>query len=316
MTPGRTLAKRRLAAELAHRRALGAAPAAVQPAVVVVADRGLAPFAALQRPAGAAGEQPRPAGDVVHAHDPSARVAQVAISGEVTSERFHGSSSRAVDDVDDRPTGPLVGTGGRMDAAARPDVARRGHGRATATPAAGGPRRGGRSTATSRACQVGVRSSCSASSCSSSTTTRPGPGTAPRPPLARRRPRRRRHGGLAQSSGIVATVRPDSRRRVGQQRSLARPPARPRGPNRIGAVPPRLPTRAVGITSVRGGSRSTPPCRRRAWRRSPATSGRAPRSSSGRQGACGDRSLGGRRDQERPEPSAPPTAPRPTRRDR
>ena len=168
VTPGTQVGERRRAALQAHRRAHGAAAPAHQRAVVGEPDRRVAHRAAGQRPAAAAGQDPGPARRVVHAHDGARRTRRWAISGDVTSDVFHGSSRLRSTTLDDRPAGALL-----VDRRAHQPVADAaspltvGHGDTSST---GTPARRARSTATSRACHVGLRSSCSASSCSSMTT--------------------------------------------------------------------------------------------------------------------------------------------------
>ena len=121
----------------------------------------------------------------------------------------------------------------------------------------GTPARRHRSTTTSRACHVGDRSSCSASSCSSTTTAAAIPA----------------HGAHAAERGPITTSTPAAaaaqsstargHRQPGPRESRATPPALRRGvagpPARVG--PNRTADNNAGITSERGGSRSTPPRR-------------------------------------------------------
>ena len=232
------------------------------------------------------------------------------MSGDVTSERFHGSSSGAVDHDDRRPAGALArraaGAPHRRPATPRPPSAS-----ARATRARSGtPARRHRSTSTSRACQVGVRSSCSASSCSSTTTAAASPG----------------HGAQA------ADARPDhdvdtAGARLPSRRAPRPPTARldaadassttwsMRGNDHERRADARTAARIAGITSARGGSRSTPPptpssVARRRRRRTGSRAG-APIAAAARR----RHGVGRGRDEERPE-RRPPTEPMPTRRAR
>ena len=178
-----------------------------------------------------------------------------AISGDETNDVRHGSSR-------ERSTSSTIGqlvrstsTARRTNAppapvaAAVPTIV--GHGEVSTT---GTPARRARSSATSRACHVGLRSSCSASSCSSTTTmaARSGHGahTAARAPITTSTPlaaadhsvgaKRDRQPGPPQADGVHAR----------RDRSTARPPGWDR------RSPPRC---SAGITSSLGPSRSRPP---------------------------------------------------------
>ena len=136
----------------------------------------------------------------------------------------------------------------RPEAAARPATV--GHGDTSST---GAPALRARSTTTSRACHVGLRSSCSASSCSSSTTTaaRSGHGAqaADRAPMTTSTPA----AAAAHSCGTWATASPARRKRIASRRARsAAGPTTSVGPSRAAAA-------RIGTTSSVGGSRTTPP---------------------------------------------------------
>ena len=201
-----------------------------------------------------------------------------SISVEVTSDFFHGSSFV-------RSTMVIFGQAARSrvnggwttpdSPAAVTTAVSEGAGEISRC---GTPLRRHRSTRTSRACQVGARSSCSASSCSSMTTADAisghgahaadlGPITTSTPPIA-----------AAQSSGIRATDTLDRRSRV----------ARIRASLIVGVTtsvgPWAMAERRAGSTSLRGGNRSTPPTsgqqlgrRWRRWRRWRDNGSRTPR---------------------------------------
>ena len=151
---------------------------------------------------------PGPAGDVVHAHDRAVGGRAGGRSAPTSpASVFHGSSrlrsttstsGQLVPLVVDRPGAPS-----RSPTAASPTTV--GHGDTSST---GAPARRARSTTTSRACHVGLRSSCSASSCSSRTTTaaRSGHGAhaATRDPMTTSTPA----AAAAHSCGHTATLQP------------------------------------------------------------------------------------------------------------
>ena len=142
--------------------------------LVGLGDGGLAHLAAGDRAAGRAGQQPGPARGVEHAHDPRAARGGGASSGDDSSEVVvHGAS---------RPRSTTSTIGQPARSSARDTVNSRPQPRASSvgageTSTQGTPARRARSTTTSRACQVGARSSWRASSCSSSTTTAARPAT-------------------------------------------------------------------------------------------------------------------------------------------
>ena len=133
-------------------------------------------------------------------------VRSAAMSRGVTSEVFHGSSAP-------RSTTSTIGHPARADdtgnRTSEPPTASTpvtvGHGDVATTRA---PARRARSTSTSRACQVGARSSCSDSSCSSTTIAVASPGhgahAAARAPTTTSTPAAAR----AHSRGTTATRRP------------------------------------------------------------------------------------------------------------
>ena len=91
-----------------------------------------------------------------------------SISADVRSERFHGSSLRRSTTVTIGQPARSRSRGGWTTPAA-PSVSTATNVGAGDTATIGTPARRHRSATTSRACHVGVRSSCSASSCSSIT---------------------------------------------------------------------------------------------------------------------------------------------------
>ena len=148
----------------------------------------------------------------------------------------------AVDELERRPAGALVGDRRPPHPVAGPVRARRPSG--TARPARTARRaRAARSTATSRACHVGVRSSCSASSCSSSTTIAARSG----------------HGAHAAARAPIDDV-DAARGRASHSLGHAAPPTARRGAGGRRAPAPRRPT---------GGR----PASARARQRVPSTSG-------------------------------------------
>ncbi len=135
-----------------------------------------------------------------------------AINAGVTSDRFHGSSRpRSTTSTMGHPlrSSSIDGRRSRPPTASSPLTV--GHGETSST---GTPARRPRSTATSRACHVGLRSSCRASSCSSTTTTaarsRHGAHAAARAPMTTSTPA----AACAHSCGTSATARPARRSRV------------------------------------------------------------------------------------------------------
>ncbi len=173
------------------------------------------------------------------------------ISGDVTSDVFHGSSRpRSTTSTNGQParSSSIAGRRRRSPTAASPATV--GHGDTSSTSA---PARRARSTATSRACHVGLRSSCSASSCSSTTTTvaRSGHGAhaAARAPITTSTP----PAAAAHSSGTIATVSPARRSRIASSRArLFDGTTTSDGPCANAAA-------RTGITSSVGGRRSMPP---------------------------------------------------------
>ena len=185
-------AERAAVAVEAHRRTRGVAVRADEP-VVALLDRRAAPLAPRQLPARATREEPRPPPAIQHAHRP--RAATDGVAQRVGQRRAQHPVTRflvaLVDDLAPAASGP---PGRPARPAPRPTSASTvGAGVSTRSAA---PARRARSTATSRAFQVGARSSSSASSPSSSTTTaaRSGTGahTAARPPITTHAPARAR----------------------------------------------------------------------------------------------------------------------------
>ncbi len=171
------------------------------------------------------------------------------ISAEVTSDVFQGSSRvrSTTSTIGQAARSSTVGTRTRFrPTAASPTTV--GHGDVSRT---GTPDRRARSTTTSRACHVGLRSSCRASSCSSTTTAaaRPGHGAhaASRAPITTSTPPAAR----AQSCGTTATVSPARRRRAASRRARSiEGTTASTGPRRVAAA-------MTGTTSSVGGSRRT-----------------------------------------------------------
>jgi hypothetical protein len=176
-----------------------------------------------------------------------------AMSSDVTSERFHGSSSvRSTTVTWAIPCARVCAADARRRPGRR---SRRLHSAWVPATRARTARRCGGSVRRPRprACQVGLRSFCRASSCSSSTTaaarSRHGAHAAVRVPITTSTP----PAAAAQSSGTTATESPARRSRVARSATVSCSGA-------TTSVGPR-PTaaRIVGITSTRGARRSTPP---------------------------------------------------------
>ncbi len=141
VTPGRRLANAEAPHDQAHRRPGLTAATARERAVVGQPDRCLAPCAAHERPAAAAGEDAAASRRVVHAHDRAVVVAEVPDQRRRDERRLPRLVAAAVDDLDDRPAGPLV-----VDRRADEAVADRrqpahgsGHGDTSSTGSAGTP---------------------------------------------------------------------------------------------------------------------------------------------------------------------------------
>ena len=173
-----------------------------------------------------------------------------AISCELTSDRFHGSSSvRSTTLMNGQPATESETEAPVTLSPAHSNAAAVGMGEISTHAA---PACAARSIATSRACQVGDRSSCSASSCSSSTTMlcRPGHGahTALRPPTTTSTPA----AACAHSSGSNATRSPTLRSRLAIARAA----------NGVGCTTMHGPQRTISATSgsgsTNGGTRRTP----------------------------------------------------------
>ncbi len=184
-----------------------------------------------------------------------------AINGDVTSEVRHGSSRlRSTTSTIGHParSASIDGFVSRPRAAESPATV--GHGDTSTT---GAPARRARSTTTSRACHVGLRSSCSASSCSSTTTTaaRSGHGAhaADRAPMTTSTPAGGRRPLLrGVGDGQTRPPQPDRvdtgpvRRRHDDQR---RAQARGRGDDRDGVAPRCEPHRSPSLREQVGGAR-------------------------------------------------------------
>ena len=231
-------------------------------------------------------------------------VAQVGDQRRRDQRRLPRLVAAAVDDLDDRPAGALV-----VDRRARQPVADRGQpddASGTATPAAPARRaRRARSTTTSRACHVGLRSSCSASSCSSTTTTaaRSGHGAhaATRDPMTTSTPA----AAAAHSCGHTATLSPARRSRMASRRARSSDGTT----TSVGPAPGGGEQHGQRRRRSAGAAASRP--------RRPAAAPRRRRAGSGRvAGAPGRRQPGdvGRRagrDEERPQPPGGPADRRP-----
>ena len=219
------------------------------------------------------------------------------MSGLETSDRRHGSSfRRSTISRMGQPARSSLRVGVETRSPAQSSAARVGTGD---TSRQGAPARRARSTATSRACQVGARSSCSASSCSSRTTTAPmsgigaqaaarAPTTTSTPPAAAAQSRGHdRHGQAgaaeagAQQPGLVDRRRhdegragrrggQDDRDRVGARRPAHHPSARrPAGgpaPASTGPGRPAVTAGAGSAGTARGGDAASRKGRRRAGR--------------------------------------------------
>ena len=256
-----------------------------------------------------AGQQPGPARAVEHAHHPA--VARAAARTSAGGSRPGARVLAApVDDVDDRPPGPLLRP--------RDGASRRARGRAPrATGTARSARRarppaGPARAATSRACHVGACSSWWASSCSSSTTTAARPPTgahaAARAPTTRARPAAPSaqsrgmggHAGRRRAAGRGATAAATGA--VGHRHQGVAPPRR--GQRHAGGVgrgrqPQHGPARAEGVARP-GGDRVD--------RVPPATSAGAAGAGAGRPATCARATPCAGSDAGRPGP--PPRRPR------
>ena len=219
VTPGRRLAN----ADAPHCRHTGGRTVPqrrhAQRAVVGEPDGGVADRAAGQRPARPAGQDPGPARRVVHAHDACGRVAQVGDQRRRHERRLPRLVAAAVDQLDDRPAGPLlvdrrahqpVADGGQaVDGRARRHQQHRHAGPPSPldSDVAGVPRRA--ALLLQRLVVLvddddrgDVR------------------GTAPTPPPGRRSRRRRRRPPPPTPAGMHATVSPARRSRVATQPGL------------------------------------------------------------------------------------------------
>ena len=242
-----------------------AAAAAGQHAVVGQTDGRLAALAPRQRPARPAGQHPCPPGRVVHAHHGPRVVAQVGDQRRRDERRFHGSSRlRSTTSTIGQPAALVVDRRPpqRSPTAARPPTV--GHGDTSTT---GTPARRARSMTTSRACHVGLRSSCSASSCSSRTTTAASRGhgahAAARAPMTTSTPAAASaqscgHDGHRQPGRVAAAWRrscPVDRRHDDEHGTEPRPPPPARAARRRSAAsrstPPPPPSRRAGVGMYR-----------------------------------------------------------------
>ena len=148
--------QRRGAARLADDRPFLPAAGAAQQTLAGLSHGGLAPLAPLQGAARPAGQAARPARRVQHAHDDAVRIVDVTrAAGCDSSDCFHGSSR-------DRSTISRIGQPARSSlrlgsptARSPPSACRAARLGTGDTSRQGTPPRRARSTATSRACQVG-----------------------------------------------------------------------------------------------------------------------------------------------------------------